>query len=162
MSSHIRETIRSMSRPTVLAALLCLSAAPLIEPAFADKPPIYTPALSNLAVGGYDSVAYFNQGKAVKGEKVFSTTWNGAQFQFATQANRDAFVKDPTRYAPQYGGYCAWAAAQGRTASGDPTIWKIVNDKLYLNYNAEVQKKWEADIPGLILKADKNWPQLLK
>ena len=162
MFAWIFETRRGLPRPVILAALLSLSAAPLIEPAFAEKAPIYTPAFSNLAVGGYDSVAYFSQGKAVKGEKAFSTTWNGAQFQFATRANRYAFVQDPTRYAPQYGGYCAWAAAQGRTASGDPTVWKIVNGKLYLNYNADVQKKWEADISGLILKADKNWPQLLK
>ena len=135
---------------------------PLVQPAFADKPPIYTPAFSNLAVGGYDSVAYFKEGQAVKGEKAFSTTWNGAQFQFATKANLDAFVKAPSRFAPQYGGYCAWAAAQGKTALGDPPVWKIDNEKLYLNYNADVQRKWESDTPGLILKADKNWPQLMK
>src|SRR5262249_51116683 len=101
-------------------------------------------------------------GKPVKGTHAFSTTWKGAEFQFATKADLDAFVKEPTAYAPQYGGYCAWAASQNKTAPGDPNVWKVVNGKLYLNYKTDVKKKWEADVPGLIAKADKNWPQLLK
>ncbi len=153
-------TVR-LSRTLMLAAAMGL-AAPLAQPAFADKPQVYTPAFSNVALEGYDAVAYFKQGKAVQGDKAFSTTWNGAEFRFATKADLDAFVGQPTAYAPQYGGYCAWAAAQGKTAKGDPEYWKIVDGKLYLNYNRDIQRKWEADIPGFITKADKNWPQLLK
>lgn len=132
------------------------------QPALAEKPPIYTSAFSKEAVGGYDPVAYFKDGKPVKGEKKFSTTWHGAEFHFASQANLDAFLAKPDAYAPQYGGYCAWAASQGYTAKGDPNFWKVVNGKLYLNYDEKIQKRWEADVPGLIAKADKNWPQILK
>lgn len=154
--------IAMLSKAMILAAAVLgagLAAAPA---AFAEKPPIYTDFLSDVAVGGYDAVAYFEDGKPVKGEKAFSTRYMGAEFRFATKANLDAFLKQPAAYAPQYGGYCAWATSQGYTAKGDPKYWKIVNGKLYLNYDGNVQKKWEADIPGFITKADANWPQILK
>ena len=83
------------------------------------------------------------------------------QVPVASAEHRDRFIAEPEAYAPQYGGYCAWAVAQGSTASGDPMFWKIVNRKLYLNYDAEVQKRWEQDIPGFIAKADRNWPSVL-
>ena len=83
------------------------------------------------------------------------------KWHFASAENRDRFAASPERYAPQYGGYCAWAVSQGYTASGDPLQWKIVDDKLYLNYDSEVQKKWLKDIPGLITKANQNWPAVL-
>jgi YHS domain-containing protein len=126
----------------------------------ADKP-IYTGFLSNLAVGGYDAVAYFTEHKPVKGDDRFSLEHQGAKWLFASAANRDAFAADPKRYAPQYGGYCAWAVSEGSTASADPKLWKIVDGKLYLNYDAGVQQKWERDIPGHIRKADQNWPSVL-
>jgi hypothetical protein len=71
-------------------------------------------------------------------------------------------VKSPAAYAPQYGGYCAWAVSQGYTAKGDAQNWKVVDGKLYLNYNTSIQKKWEADVPGFIKAADTNWPDVLK
>lgn len=82
----------------------------------------------------------------------------GATFRFASAANRDAFIADPEAYAPQYGGYCAWAAAQGYHAKGDARFWKIVDGKLYLNYDASVQRTWEADLADFIAAADQNWP----
>lgn len=138
------------------AALLLPAAGALAK----DKP-IYTGLFSSVAVSGYDPVAYFTENKPVKGDAKFSTSWNGVQWQFSSAENRDKFIAAPERYAPQYGGYCAWAVSQGDTASADPQRWKIVGGKLYLNYDADVQKKWEADIPGLIQKADKNWPAVL-
>jgi YHS domain-containing protein len=126
----------------------------------ADKP-VYTGFFSNVAVGGYDPVAYFTDNKPVKGDSRFSTGYQGAQWHFASAANRDRFIAAPERYAPQYGGYCAWAVSEGSTASADPRLWKIVEGKLYLNYDADVQKKWEADMAGHIRKADKNWPAVL-
>ncbi len=143
----------------ILAAGLCVSA---LAPALADKPAIYTEALSKQAVGGYDPVAYFKEGRARLGDKTFATTWNGAEFRFASRANLDAFVADPDRYAPQYGGYCAWAVSHGYTAKGDPNAWKIVDGKLYLNFNLDVQKKWEADTSAFIKQGDANWPKVLK
>jgi hypothetical protein len=127
----------------------------------AKDAPIYTGTFSNVAVGGYDSVAYFSEGRPVKGDKQFARTHAGAEWRFASAANRDAFAAAPARYAPQYGGYCAWAVSQGYTASGDPQFWKVVDGKLYLNYDADVQKRWEKDIPGFIVKADRNWPSVL-
>ena len=78
------------------------------------------------------------------------------------KANLALFEHNPEKYAPQYGGYCAWAVAQGHTASGDPQVWEIINDKLYLNYDVEVQGKWLKDTAGFIIEADKKWPALLK
>ena len=141
----------------LLGSVLVLSAMPV----HAAQSPIYTGFFSRLAVSGYDAVAYFTEQKAVKGDGRHVHEYAGAQWHFASAANRDAFIADPKRYAPQYGGYCAWAVAQGGIASAEPTLWKIVDGKLYLNYDAAVQKKWESDIAGNIHKADQNWPTVL-
>lgn len=117
---------------------------------------------SGLALKGYDAVAYFTKSTPTKGSPEFTHSWNGATWQFASAANRDSFAQDPTRFAPQFGGYCAWAVSKNYTADADPTAWKIVDGKLYLNYNQEVQKMWSQDIPGRIQAASKNWPTLHK
>lgn len=115
-----------------------------------------------VAIKGYDPVAYFTDGKAVKGDPDHSFEWNGAEWRFASAAHRDLFKADPVKYAPQYGGYCAWAVSRGYTAGIDPDAWKIVNGRLYLNYSLKVQKQWAEDIPGNIAKAEENWPKILK
>ena len=115
-----------------------------------------------LAVGGYDSVAYFVEGKPVEGSQQFEHRWRGATWRFANAANRDRFAAAPEQYAPQYGGYCAWAVGHGYTAKGDPNVWKIVDGKLYLNYNEEVRTKWEQKQGEYIEQADRNWPEFLK
>ena len=127
----------------------------------ADKAPVYTGVFSELAVSGYDPVAYFTEQKPVKGDSRFSTKYAGAEWHFSSAENRDKFIAAPEHYAPQYGGYCAWAVSEGSTASADPQRWKIVGDRLYLNYSADVQKKWELDIAGNIRKANQNWPTVL-
>ena len=116
---------------------------------------------NGVAIKGTDTVAYFNEGRAVKGSDRFTYEWMGATWKFASAENRDLFASNPEKYAPQYGGFCAWAVSQGYTAPIDPNAWKIVNDKLYLNYNKRVQRTWEKDIPGNITKADRNWPRLM-
>ena len=128
----------------------------------AAKDPIYTGTFSNLAVSGYDPVAYFKDRKPVEGSSAFQHEWNGATWRFANAENLEAFKANPEAYAPQYGGYCAWAVSQGYTASADPNVWRIVGRKLYLNYDREVQQTWEKDVPGNIAKADKNWPTVLE
>jgi YHS domain-containing protein len=110
------------------------------------------------ALRGYDPVAYFTDNKAVKGSAEYKAEYKGSTFHFASQANRDAFMADPAKYAPQYGGYCAFGTAGGYKAAIDPAAFTVVNGKLYLNYNREVQKEWSKDISGLVTKADKNWP----
>lgn len=124
------------------------------------KPAIF--AADGAAIRGYDPVAYFTNGEPVKGTGAFSHEWQGATWQFASAENRDSFASDPQKYAPQYGGYCAWAVKNGYTASIDPKAWKVVDGKLYLNYSLDVQKQWEEDIPGNIAEADQNWPGVLE
>ncbi|MEQ8334661.1 MAG: YHS domain-containing (seleno)protein [Nisaea sp.] len=131
-------------------------------PVKAGEDPVYTGFLSNLAVDGYDPVAYFAEGRPVEGAADYTLDYMGAEWRFASPDNRDAFRQDPERYAPQYGGYCAWAVAQGSTAKGDPLNWKIVNGRLYLNYNADIQTRWEQDISGNVRAANQNWPTLIK
>ncbi len=114
------------------------------------------------AIKGYDPVAYFHANKAVPGVPAYQAEYKGSKFQFASQANRDAFVADPATYAPQYDGFCAFGTAGGYKAAIDPAAFTIVGGKLYLNYNAEIQKKWSGDVPGYISKADKNWPAVEK
>jgi YHS domain-containing protein len=98
----------------------------------------------------------------VKGDARFTTTLDGVEYRFATAQNLARFKASPDAYLPQYGGYCAWAVSRGYTAKSDPLAWKVIGGKLYLNYDKDVQKRWAADIPGNIAKADRNWPQVLK
>ena len=101
----------------------------------------------NLALRGYDAVAYFTDGAAVRGLPQFETAWNGARRRFATAAHQTGSSRHLRRYAPQFGGHCAWAVANGYTADGDPEAWKIVSGMLYVNYSKRVQRKWEPNIP---------------
>jgi hypothetical protein len=111
---------------------------------------------------GFDPVAYFQQGKATPGNANFTYKWQDVNWRFSTAENRDLFIKNPEKYAPQYGGFCAWAVSRGYTAPIDPNAWKIVDGKLYLNVNLDTQKRWEKDIPGNIQKGDQKWPGIAK
>lgn len=126
------------------------------------KAPVFTDFKSKLALDGHDPVAYFKAGKPLKGNPAHTLSWNGATWHFASAENKAAFAAKPEAFAPQYGGYCAWAVSEGYTAKGDPSVWRIVDGKLYLNYNASVQKGWEKDVPGRIAKGDRNWPAVLR
>lgn len=144
-------------RALLIAASLAMSPALAFAPAAHAEAPIYTGLFSDEALQGHDPVAYFKEGEPVKGSDAYETEYMGATFQFVSAANRDAFLEDPQAYAPQYGGYCAWAMADGKHAKGDARYWRIVDGKLYLNYNSSIQKKWDADVPGFIDKADQEW-----
>lgn len=131
-------------------------------PAFADERPIYTAPFSNVGVSGYDVVAYFTDGRPVRGVSQFRISHQGVEYRFASAEHLAAFRANPARYLPQYGGYCAWAVSQGYTASANPNNWRIVDGRLYLNYNTDVQRRWEQDIPGHIRNANTNWPSVLR
>jgi YHS domain-containing protein len=142
---------------TMLRAFLLFLA--IVAVARAEKPVNTT--LFGVAIKGYDPVAYFTDARPSKGDSKIALEWNGATWHFASAEHRDAFKAAPAKYAPQFGGYCAWAVSQGKTANVDPEhAWKIVNEKLYLNYDRDIQKKWETDIPGNVAKAETNWPKL--
>lgn len=147
---------------TALMLALALSPLAIASPALADKAPVWTSFGSNVAIRGYDPVAYFTAGKPVEGSAQFKVTYQGAEFRFASAANRDAFAANPARYAPQFGGYCAWAVSQGYTAGIDPQAWAIVGGKLYLNYNKDVQARWQQNTAANIAAGNRNWPTVLK
>ncbi len=117
---------------------------------------------NGVAIRGTDPVAYFSDKKAVKGSAEFTAEYKGSKFLFASAANRDAFVDNPAKYAPQYDGYCAYGVASGYKADTDPESFSVVDGKLYLNYNGEVKAMWSKDIPGFLRKSEEKWPGVEK
>jgi YHS domain-containing protein len=132
-----------------VAALLTLSTAALADTVNVEN---------GIAIKGYDPVAYFTDHKPVKGVPTYKADYEGATYEFASEAHRALFTATPEKYAPQFGGFCAFAAAQGRKADIDPAAFTIVDGKLYLNYNLKVQAAWKQDIPGYTRKAEEAWP----
>ncbi|MBO1256821.1 YHS domain protein [Alteromonas sp. 5E99-2] len=125
------------------------------------KDAIETGTFNNKAIYGYDTVAYFTQNKATKGSEKYTSQWRGADWYFSSAEHKALFDENPEKYAPQYGGYCAYAMAAGNFYGIDPDIFTIDKGKLYLNYSAGVQKKWEKKQAEFIIDADKNYPDLV-
>lgn len=130
------------------------------HPTFAQSSEVFT--TDEGAIHGYDPVAYFTEGRPLKGKKEFSILWNGAQWSFSSKENLETFKSNPEKYSPQYGGYCAYGTSEGHKAPTQPDAYTIVNDKLYLNYNKEVKTEWSKNQKERIEKADKNWPTVKK
>jgi hypothetical protein len=141
--------------------LLVLIASPLarVDAQGPPKTPINVDA-DGVALHGHDAVAYFTENKAVPGSAAFEQVWGGARWRFASAANRDRFAAAPATYAPQYGGYCAWAVSRNYTADIDPQAFAVVNGKLYVNYSTLVQVRWRLSRDANIAAADRNWPGL--
>jgi YHS domain-containing protein len=144
-----------MHRRTLLTGLFYFAA---VGGALSDK--VFTGLVDGVALGGYDAVSYFSGTAPVAGDPAIIATFGGATYRFASATNRDAFLKSPEKYTPQYGGFCAYAAAKGALAPGDPMAWTVVKDKLYINLSPAIKQTWAKDIPGNIAKADANWPTL--
>ena len=115
---------------------------------------------NDVAIQGYDPVSYFTASEAQQGSSNYTATYKNAIYQFASADNRDTFRANPSKYAPQFGGFCAFGTAMGKKFDTDPTAWKIVDDKLYLNLNKDVQKRWLSDVPGYIETANGQWGQI--
>lgn len=130
--------------------------------ALADKDPVYTGLLSNTGAGGYDAVSYFTAGEPIRGSTKYTTEYMGATWRFSTAENLAIFEETPERYAPAYGGYCAWAVSQGYLAKGDPQHWAIRDGRLFLNYDESVQNRWLKDTEAFIRQADASWPKVLE
>lgn len=150
-----------ISRRAMLAFGATLPFATFAASVTAAEPPVFTGLVKGVAVGGYDPVAYFTEGKPVAGSDQHVIEHDGAKWRFASAANREAFMAEPAKYAPQYGGYCAYAVSQNYTAKGDPEAWSVVDGKLYLNYSKAVRASWEKDKAAYISKANGNWPNVL-
>jgi len=136
-------------------ALLVMTVALFSIGVNATEKPIYVS--KGAAVSGYDTVAYFTQGKAVKGKKNISIKHLGETWRFSSEQNKTMFLSNPEKYSPQYGGHCAFAMANGKLVSTDPNAFTVVDGKLYLNYSLSVRTRWSKDIPGYITDANENW-----
>ena len=115
---------------------------------------------TGLALQGYDPVAYFTYGEPTKGDWTITSTYKEATYRFANEEHKEAFEADPEAFLPEYGGYCAFGAAMGFKFDGDPNYWRIVDGELYLNISADIQERWQGDIPGFIELADTNWVEI--
>ena len=143
------------------AALRLMAATPALAalPAFSQTAPVFSE--NAVALRGADPVAYFTEGTNRVGSPDLAAMWNGATWHFTTAANRDAFAGAPEAYAPQYGGYCAFAMSRGYIAPSVPEAWTIFENRLYLNFSLSVRTQWARDIPGNIARANQYWPGIL-
>lgn len=117
-------------------------------------------ANSTTGINGYDAVAYFTEGKPIRGNGHHVAVFDGVTYLFASEENKKKFEANPEKYIPAYGGYCAYGVSVEKKFVGDPEVWKIVDGKLYLNLDTEIQSQWEKDVPGHIRKAEANWPKI--
>ena len=148
-----------INRRVFLGTSVATAAALTAGASFAAEPPVF--AEGGVAIRGYDPVAYFTESKPVEGSSAHSTSYDGATWHFASAENLATFEADPAKYAPQYGGYCAYAVANGYTASTQPNAWSIHNGKLYLNFNRAVRARWAISKDKFIKQGDANWPTVL-
>lgn len=144
-----RSALGLLAAPAALAAL----------PAFSQTAPVFSE--NDVALRGADPVVYFTEGTHRIGSADLAAMWNGTTWHFSSAENRDAFAAGPSAYAPQYGGYCAFAMSRGYIASSVPEAWTIYEGRLYLNFSLSVRSQWARDIPGNIALADQNWPGIL-
>ena len=149
-----------LNKRTIIAfaTAIALTAGAAVVPAAAG--PDVNATITGLALRGYDPVAYFIDGKPIPGDYRITARYNEATYRFASQEHKILFETNPVKYLPQYGGFCAFGAAQGVKVDGDPAVWKIVDDKLYLNLAPPVYDRWSANIPGYVKSANDNWPSL--
>lgn len=145
--------------PFRLVLSVIVAALVLAGPGRADMPVFYSS--DGAAIGGYDTVAYFRSGSAVPGRREITVMWKGAVWRFASQTNREAFEANPRAYAPQYGGYCAYAVSRGHVAGTDPEAWRIVDGKLYLIHSRSILEIWARDPKAHIARSKANWPAVL-
>ena len=138
----------------IAIGFIAILASPVFSAEFFDR--------NGLAIDGYDPVAYFTEQKSVKGSPEFRSDYKGSTFQFVSAAHRDAFMADPEKFAPQYGGYCAYGMAKGYKAKIDPAAFSVIHGTLYLNYSDAVRTRWLSDVPGYVQQADANWPETMK
>lgn len=143
---------------SILIALLASTAT--VRPVTADEAMRVNTGSNNVAIKGYDPVAYFTEGQPTKGRPDVAYSWNGAQWQFANAAHRDMFAASPERYAPQFGGFCSMAMTRSKIADVDPEAWTIVDGKLYLNFSKPVREKFRQNARGNIKNAEENWKKI--
>lgn len=148
-----------MTRFNKLRAFVAVAAMSAATVAFAADVDMNADA-NDVAISGYDPVAYFSDSEATKGSADYTASYKNAIYHFSSAENRDLFRADPSAYAPQYGGFCAFGVTMEKKFDVDPEAWRIVDNKLYLNLNKDVQKRWLTDVPGFIANANDIWPEI--
>jgi YHS domain-containing protein len=144
------------------ALTLALALVPFgAQPARAAEPPVFVDG-DGLAIRGYDPVAYFEEARPVRGRDEWNFRWRGAVWRFASEEHRDAFRAAPERFAPEYGGFCAYAMSLGKRAAIDPEAWDVVDGRLYLNYSPGVRRDWLKKRDERIERADRNWARMIE
>jgi YHS domain-containing protein len=149
--------MKSLLRTIAMIAVVALFASTAVAGSLVN-----VAGASGIAVGGYDTVAFFTDGKPTAGDPSISSTYQGATYLFASRAHKALFDATPEKYVPQFGGFCAYGAALGALFPVDISTWQIREGKLYLNLNPEILKEFNKNPNGFIAKAEKNWPGLVK
>jgi YHS domain-containing protein len=149
-----------MNRRLLMTATVLLAWSPALGVAGAAERPDLNLDAAGVMLHGYDPVAYFTDAAAIEGSPDLTAVHDGGTYRFASAEHRDMFAADPGRYVPAYGGFCAMGTVFEKKLDGDPRVWKVVDNRLFLNVNADVQKKWIADIPGNIASANDKWPKI--
>lgn len=144
-----------LSRRHILFVACALTVG-AVSPARADRPPLFAPG--GIAIGGYDPVAYFTQGRAVAGSRDYMLKWHGAIWLFSSAENLEAFEMDPAAFVPEYGGYCAYGVGEGLAASSDPQVFVVHDGRLYLYSSPRTRSEMESDFSRMVTAADRNWP----
>ena len=152
--------MKTLSIWLVSGLAVFIAAALLFVPTTLQAETFYNVGWTGVVIKGYDPVAYFTEKMPVKGDKDFEYEWSGTKWRFASAKNLEMFKGDPEKYAPRYGGYCAYGVANGYLVKIEPEAWTVYEGRLYLNYSLKVREQWKEDIPGNIRKADANWPNL--
>jgi YHS domain-containing protein len=152
--------MRKLNTRSLPGFIIMAAAVLLLIPVAAQAGTFYNVGWTGVAIKGYDPVAYFTEKMPVKGDSDFEYEWSGARWRFASPKNLEMFKSDPEKYAPRYGGYCAYGVANNYLVKIEPEAWTVYGGRLYLNFSLSVREQWKEDIPGNIRKADANWPGL--
>lgn len=142
-----------------VALMFTVAVSVLLTSMIANASPVNVDS-NGVAIQGYDPVSYFVNGKPMKGSQEFSAEFGGATYYFSSMEHQAVFKANPEKYIPQYGGYCAYGLAYGSKAPVEVDKFSIVDGKLYLNFNGDIQSRWSKDVPGFIAKANKNWQNI--
>jgi len=144
----------------LLAASALVASVPVLAADELNLTNGYSAAGAPLAIHGYDPVSYFTDAAPALGDDAITVVHDGAAYRFSSKKNAEMFKKNPSRYIPQFGGYCAFGVSVGKKFDGDPRLWTVHDDKLYLNLNPEIQKMFSKDVAGAVKKANKNWVEI--
>lgn len=158
---HRNSQVEKRQRPMTTIVRALLTFVLVSAPVFAGDL-VNVAGASKIAISGYDPVAFFTDAKPVNGSPFINATYQGATYFFASDEHKQLFAQTPDRYAPQYGGFCSYGIALGALFPVDISTWQVRNDKLYLNLNQDILKKFNADFDVNVVKAEKNWPALVQ